>query len=144
MVEWPLKRRIGPLAYVVAGLKALNEPPARITVSGGQHTATGALVLIGNGSRYGGEFKIFPGADNRDGRVDVCVFPKTNWWTLLRVGPSLLLRRRLPRGVAQSFQTDALELASAGPTPLEVDGEAVGHLPASLSVKRNAIRVVVP
>jgi len=143
-VEWQLKRRVGPLAYVVAGLKALAEPPARITVSDGQQTVSGALVLLGNGRRYGGEFKLFPKADLRDGLVDVCVFPRANWWTLLRVSPSLLLRRRLPRNAAQSFQTASLQLSSNGPTPLEVDGEAVGHLPAELGVKRCALRIVVP
>jgi diacylglycerol kinase (ATP) len=144
LVEWRLKKRIGPLAYVVAGLKALLLKPAQITVSDAYHTSTGALVLMGNGRRYGGEFKIFPQADPRDGLVDVCVLPQANWWTLFRLAPSLLLRGRLPRSAAQSFQTESLKLTGENPTPLEVDGEAVGHLPATLSVRRSALRVVVP
>ncbi|HKI69145.1 MAG TPA: diacylglycerol kinase family protein, partial [Verrucomicrobiae bacterium] len=66
LVEWNLKKRVGPLAYVWAGLKALCEKPAKITVTAGQTTATGELVLIGNGRLYGGSFAIFPQADLRD------------------------------------------------------------------------------
>ena len=62
LVNWPLKKKIGPLAYVVAGLKALLEKPASITVSAGVPAATGQLVLIGNGRLYGGHFNIFRGA----------------------------------------------------------------------------------
>ena len=90
LVNWPLKKKIGPLAYVVAGLKALLEKPASIIISAGAQTATGQLVLIGNGRLYGGTFKISPEADLRDGLLEVCVFPRANWFTLARCGPPLL------------------------------------------------------
>lgn len=143
-VHWPLKKKIGPLAYVWAGLEALLGRQSQITVAGGGHSATGELVLIGNGRLYGGSYQVFPGADLRDGLLEVCVFPRINWFTLLRCGPSLLLRNRLPAAAVEAFQAESFTLTSPTPTPVEADGELIGHLPASFSLRRRCLRVVVP
>ena len=144
LVHWPLKKRIGPLAYVVAGLKALMGAQSKITVTGGGRSETGELVLIGNGRLYGGHYRIFPGADLRDGRLDVCVFPRVNWLTLARCGPALLLQGRPPASLVRAFQAESLTLTSPVPTPLEADGELLGRLPATFSVQRSRLRVIVP
>ena len=144
LVHWPLKKRIGPLAYVVAGLKALMGAQSKITVTGGGRSEMGELVLIGNGRLYGGQYRIFPGADLRDGRLDVCVFPRVNWLTLARCGPALLLQGRPPASLVRAFQAESLTLTSPVPTPLEADGELLGRLPATFSVQRSRLRVIVP
>ncbi len=144
LVNWPLKKKIGPVAYIIAGLKALMSKPADITVSTGEKTVMGQLVLIGNGRLYGGPFQVFPQADLRDGLLDVCVFPRANWWTLLRCGLPLLLYKKLPEVQVTRFQTEALTLSAASPTPFEIDGEAGGQLSARVTVKQNVLRVLVP
>lgn len=144
LVNWPLKKRIGPLAYVVAGLKALLGRQSKITASGGSRSATGELVLIGNGRLYGGDYHVFPKADLRDGRLEVCVFPRVNWFTLARCGPGLLFGGRVPASAVNRFEAESLTLASSSPTPLETDGEFIGHLPATFSVQRSRLRVIVP
>jgi len=144
LVEWQHKKRIGPLAYVVAGLKALAQPQFQITVSDGERSVTGELVLIGNGRLYGGEFEIFPGADSRDGLLDTCVFPRVNWLTLAHCGPKLLLQKKLPATAAIHLRAASFTLTSSPPAPVEVDGEFIGHLPATFSVRRALLRVIVP
>lgn len=59
LVNWRLKMKIGPLAYVVAGLRALTESQQRISVANGEAKTAGELVLIGNGGLYGGSFGFF-------------------------------------------------------------------------------------
>jgi YegS/Rv2252/BmrU family lipid kinase len=144
LVNWRLKKKIGPLAYVVAGLQALMEGQKEINVANGAAKGTGELVLIGNGSLYGGEFRIFPPADMRDGRLEACVFAKVNWLTLLRCAPRLLLRGTLPRAATANFQSGSLTLTSAAKVPFEVDGEFAGYLPATFSMRRMQLRVIVP
>jgi YegS/Rv2252/BmrU family lipid kinase len=144
LVKWQLKKKIGPLAYVVAGINAMLKTQSKITATNGEHTATGELVLIGNGRLYGGPFAIFPQADLRDEILDVCVFPRVNWLTLARCSPGLLLRGKLPVNLTKSFRTPSFTLSSSTPAPLEVDGEMIGHLPATFSVRRSALRVIVP
>ena len=143
-VNWPLKKSVGPLAYVLAGLRALLAKPAEITVTAGSKCLTGQLVLIGNGRLFGGPFRIFPDADLRDGLLEVCVFPRANGWTLFRCGLPLLLRKTLPETTVVRLRTESLNLSATSPTPFEMDGEMGGHLPATVSVQKQALRVLVP
>lgn len=143
-VRWRVKKWIGPLAYVLAGLQALAGRPARITAVAGGQSFTGALVLVGNGRFYGGSYRVFPNADLRDRRLEVCVFPKVNWLTLAWCGPALLAAGRLPQAVATRFQADALILSSPAPAPFELDGDLAGHLPARLGFEPSPLQVLVP
>jgi diacylglycerol kinase family enzyme len=144
LVDWSHKKKIGPLAYVIAGLKALRERQPKITVSAGGQSVTGEFVLVGNGRFYGGPVKIFPRADLRNGRLEICVFPHFNWWTLIRCAPGLLARRQLPMSLVENFQAAQFDLAGEPRTAFELDGEWVGHLPATFFVEREKLRVIVP
>ena len=144
LVDWRLKKKIGPLAYVVAGLKALMEGQTKINVTNGKAEGAGELVLIGNGSLYGGEFRIFPPADMRDGLLDACVFSKVNWMTLFRCAPRLLIKGTLPRAATANYRSESLTLTSESRVPFEVDGEFAGYLPATFSMRRMQLRVMVP
>jgi diacylglycerol kinase (ATP) len=143
LVKWELKKKFGPLAYVLAGLHALRGEEAKVTAANGGNSAAGGLVLIGNGRLYGGQFRLFPKADLRDGLLEVCVFPRVNWFTLLRCGPSLLLRGTVPASVTHNFQAKTIRLTSPTPVPLEVDGELIGHVPATFSLQQAKLRVIV-
>jgi diacylglycerol kinase (ATP) len=144
LVHWPLKKKIGPLAYVVAGLKALWGKQLKVTAAGGGHAVTGEMVLIGNGRFYGGRYHVFPGADSRDGLLDVCVFPRANWMVLARCGPALLLNKRLPAASVERFAAESLTLTGPSRTPMQADGELIGHLPATFSIQRSGLRVIIP
>lgn len=144
LVDWQHKKKIGPLAYVIAGLKALREKKPEITVRVNGQSATGELVLVGNGRFYGGSFAILPQADLRDGRLDICVLPRVNWWALLRSAPGLLLRGKLPASVARHFSAATFELTSESAAAFELDGEWVGKLPVKFSVEREKLCVMVP
>lgn len=144
LVRWELKKKIGPLAYVLSGFQALVGAQSRITVAGGGHSATGELVLIGNGRHYGGRYRLFPQADQRDGLLEVCVFPRVNWLILARCVPGLLVGDTLPASVTQSFRAESLTLTSPSRTPMETDGELVGLLPAKFSLQPSRLRVIVP
>ncbi len=144
LTNWELKKKVGPLAYIWAGVQALRGEPSRITVSNGGESVTGELVLIGNGKFYGGKFRVHAQADLSDGLLDVCVFPKANWATLVRCAGMFAAGQDLPKGVAKCFRSERFTLTSVAPTPLEVDGENIGHLPGVFSVEKRRLRVVVP
>ena len=142
LVDWQLKKKLGPLAYVWAGLLALRDKPSAITASNGKDSATGELVLVGNGVFYGGKYRMFARADLRDGLLEVCVFPKANFAALGRCMGMLFAGQDLPASVAKCFRAETLTLSSPTKTPLEVDGEGIGHLPAKMSVLREKLRVI--
>jgi YegS/Rv2252/BmrU family lipid kinase len=144
LVDWSHKEKIGPLAYVIAGLKALWEQKPKITVRAEGREVRGELVLIGNGHLYGGPLGIFPPADLRDGLLEICVFPRVNWLVFLRCLPDFVARRRLPECVVQRVRAAAFELDGEPAAAFELDGEWAGHLPATFSVEREKLRVIMP
>jgi YegS/Rv2252/BmrU family lipid kinase len=144
LVKWQVKKMVGPLAYVLAGLHAVLGPPYRIEIAGAENSASGGLVLIGNGRLYGGQYNIFPQADLRDGLLEVCVVSKVNWLTLARCSPNMLFYGTLPPSLTKTFRAESVTLTSESKTPLQIDGECVGHLPATFSLQRSRLRVLVP
>jgi YegS/Rv2252/BmrU family lipid kinase len=144
LVDWSHKKKVGPLAYVVAGLKALRERQPKITVRVDGRNARGEFVLVGNGRFYGGPVKTFPQADLCDGLLDICVLPRLNWRTLLRCFPVLFAYRKLPVAVVENFQAARFDMTAETKTAFELDGEWAGHLPATFSVERERLRVIAP
>ena len=146
LVDWQHKKKVGPLAYVVAGLKALRETKPQITARENARPTgqqfTGELVLAGNGKFYGGPFEFFPEADLRDGMLDVCVLARVNWPALLRPVAGLLARRKLPEKAVRRFRAPSFELL--GEAGFELDGEWAGNLPVKFSVEREKLRVIAP
>ena len=143
LVSWSLKKRLGPLAYVVAGIRALSEDQPPIEISNGTQTARGQLVLIGNGRFYGGRFPIFPRADLSDGVLEAVVYPSLGVETLAHAGWGVLAGDFHTGSQTIQLQGTRLELKCAGTIPLQLDGESVGHLPATLGIRPNALRVIV-
>ena len=144
LVDWSHKKKIGPLAYVIAGFKALREPQPKITVCADGQNVTGEFVLVGNGRFYGGPVKTFPQADLRDGLLEICIFPRVNWLVFLRCLPDFVARQKLPERVVQRLRAGAFELTGEPAAAFELDGECAGHLPATFSVERETLRVIVP
>jgi len=144
LVSWQLKKNAGPLAYVVAGWQALLERQTPITVRADGKELSGELALIGNGKFYGGPFEVFPGAAADDGLLDACIFPRVSLSSLLRLAPGFILRRRFSEQKVRRLRAEKLELTSETPAAFELDGEWVGHLPATFSVGRKRLRVVGP
>jgi diacylglycerol kinase family enzyme len=129
---------------VVSTLQALRGPQPRVQAVVGADRRAGELVLIGNGRLYGGDVGVFPQANWRDGLLEVRVFERVTFLTLARFGIAWLARKPLSPGVAESLRGERVELSSPGPMPVELDGDSVGLLPATFTVRREALRVIVP
>ena len=76
--------------------------------------------------------------------LDICVFPKIDWFVILRYAWAYVSPKALCRTGEHHFQARSVRLESSEPAPLELDGEFVGHLPASCSIRRQVLRVLVP
>ena len=143
-MDWNLKKKIGFFAYVVAALKAMRATQSKISTEDVPQPMTGEQVLIGNGRLYGGSFAVFPEAKLSDGLLDVCVFPRVTWGTVLSCGWGLVTGRLHESGGARHFQAESFSLTAPTRTALELDGEWVGELPARFSVQRQLLRAIVP
>jgi YegS/Rv2252/BmrU family lipid kinase len=146
MASWELKKRVGPLSYVWAGLRALQHraSPVELVVDNGTVLASGAAVLIGNGRLYGGPFRLFPEARLDDGLLDVCVFEKVNHFNALRHTLGVLCASHHRWWGVEYFQLASFSCRSASPTALQLDGEDAGDVPVLFRASPSALRVIAP
>jgi diacylglycerol kinase (ATP) len=144
LVDWELKKKIGYLAYVVAGFRALGGALPDIVVSNGNQTARGKLALIGNGKYYGGKFNIFPLAELADGVLEVTVFPTLSPHVLARVGLGMISNDFHTWSNTVHLQGSSIEVTCESAAPFHVDGENVAGLPATFSLEPRALRVLTP
>lgn len=143
-VNWTLKKKIGYAAYLVAGFKVLFRHHPVVSVAANGRTVGGEQVIIGNGRFYGGSFPFFPFSDMQDGCLEVVIFPKVTCGALLRCAWGLFRGRvhTTPENIC--LKAPLLELSSAEPVPMQIDGEPLGYLPASIRVNHRGLRVIVP
>ena len=143
--SWELKKKIGPLSYIWAGLKTLSETHPRVVVSAnGNRSVGGVAVLVGNGRFYGGRFALFPKARMDDGLLDVCMFESWGYLDMLRYGHGIWRGAHLDLGGVKYFQAERLVCTAPSATPFELDGEDAGDAPVTFSVVPRALRVIVP
>jgi diacylglycerol kinase family enzyme len=50
----------------------------------------------------------------------------------------------LPPAYHELFQAETVTLTSDSPTPLQIDGELIGQLPATFALERARLRVIAP
>jgi diacylglycerol kinase (ATP) len=142
LVDWKWKRRHAFAAYTMAALKAMAGPKCSIVASTGTEQACGQFVVLGNGRFYGGSIVFFPRARLDDGLLHVAVFPRVNWLVLARYGLGLFSSRLIHRGKESFFQGREVTLSSRDGAKLELDGDIVGTLPATVTVLPRQLRVI--
>jgi diacylglycerol kinase (ATP) len=143
LLSWELKKKIGPLAYVWAGLRAVRETQPIIHVEAGTR-ASGELALLGNGRFYGGSFAVFPHASLQDGELDVCVIEKLSAARVIELALGVATGRVYRFCQAQLLRSPTIKLTSSSRVLLQLDGENAGELPVTFSVLPKVLRVIVP
>jgi YegS/Rv2252/BmrU family lipid kinase len=144
IVSWEWKKRVGFLAYVMAGLNALRERQQTIFVETDNGAFSGELVLLGNGRLYGGPFPLFPLAAYQDGLLDVRIFPKAGPRLAVAILFGLFTGRVGHVGGSTNLRVERLTLSATARVPLQLDGEFVGELPADLEIVPCGLRVIAP
>ena len=102
------------------------------------------LAAVANAPRYGGGMKIAPRAELDDGKLDVCIVRGMNVFKTFCVFPSVYFGRHLGIKQVEYEQTDAVRIETEQPFDVYADGEYVCKTPASFSVAKQALKVIVP
>lgn len=128
---WESKKRLGPLAYLLAATKVIRgKPPTlKVTCSDGRK-CEGIALLVGNGSLYGGQFPLFKNAKNSDRLLDVVVFKEAGYQLVKDSLRGLLKGGIDPYSHGESveyIQAAGLQVTCEEPVPVEVDGELWGR-----------------
>jgi diacylglycerol kinase (ATP) len=143
-----LKVRVGPLAYVISGLRAMRGRRIRVTLTldGGpplrRRTRT---VVVGNSGTLLGGLVLMPRATVDDGVLDVVsIAPKSlaGW-----IAVALRVITKRPRGHerVEHWQARCIAIRSDAPQPCQVDGDPVGDVQQlAIRVDPGALVVRVP
>jgi diacylglycerol kinase (ATP) len=140
-VRTAIKKYTGPGAYILSGLNTLlHYAPPEIIVSVDGHDIRGYAAIIGNISRYGGDFKVTPDARIEEPSLYACVFRGKKRLDLLRYVLAVASGRHI--NFRDVVYMKAAEVIISGASPVQVDGDYLGMSPVSISVARNAIRLI--
>jgi YegS/Rv2252/BmrU family lipid kinase len=138
---------LGSAVYALAGVAALamwRHANFEVDVDGTTTAFRGFAVGVGNSSYYGGGMRLLPDASVDDGLLDVVWFAADNRLRFLREIPQ---RRVAGHGAnpTVSFRRGSVVRVTADrPMAVYADGEPIGALPATVTIRPSALSVLAP
>lgn len=131
------------LRAILAELRVFRPIHYRMTLDGTTSTVDGMLIAVGNGASYGGGMQVCPSAAPDDGLLSVTVLGKVSKATFLRVFPKVFSGTHTEHPSVSEHAAKTVRLEAEGQVAY-ADGERVGPLPIDVTVKPNAVTVIVP
>ena len=141
-MTWPR----GNMRYnisIVAELREFEPLAFTLTLDGKVIEREAMLVAVGNGPSFGGGLRICEGAVMDDGLLDVVVINPLSKAKLLRVFPKLYRGTHVTIPEFERHLVREVTLSSPGIVAYG-DGERLGPLPRTTTVRPAALRVIVP
>src|SRR5271165_3957221 len=123
-----LKRRLGWVAYGVAGVTRLSLPPRDFTVrldDAEPLRRRARCVVVANTGLLPGGFTLLPEARLDDGLLDVGILAPSGTWDWVRVAGRVLTRGRRQDRSLERFQARRVQVSADVELPRQVDGEIV-------------------
>ena len=143
-IDEDTKRKLGPLAFWVGGVKAATDLKRSTVTMNGVEVPDCVAAGVGNGRTCGGGIEVWPAADPSDGVLDACALGAPNAAAAARL---LLKVRGGEHGGLDGVATvtgGRIEIDADPPIELNVDGELVGlETPATFEIVSGA-RMLVP
>jgi YegS/Rv2252/BmrU family lipid kinase len=147
--EFALRTRLplGGHVYTVGALRGvLRWRPATfsLTTDAGTTSLTGWSVAVANTSTYGGGMRVAPDADPTDGRLDVVTTARTGKLRFLRGFPQVFAGTHVAMPEVTVRQTASVRIDADRPFRVFADGDPIGTLPVTVSVRPGALRLLAP
>jgi len=140
-----LKRRLGKLAYGVAGLIQLasgKRAPLKAVIDGVAFEA--AQIIIVNGRYYGGVFNVAPDARLDRPGLHVCLFSRGDTMAVIAGVLAIALGRLEHYSGVRRLPAKQILIEGAPGEPFQLDGEAAGTLPVRITLDSNPLRLIIP
>ncbi len=138
-----MKNLLGPLSYGLSALRVFRQPPPVLTVqAAGRPPLRGSIVLVGNGTNYGGRFRMFRYAKHSDGMLDVLIVrDPINLLHALQILGGVFLGRFHRVEDIDYLQLSEFTVTADKETATEVDGELSGTTPVTFRKAPFPLRV---
>jgi diacylglycerol kinase (ATP) len=104
------------------------------------------LICAGNGAYEGGGFKMLPGADPSDGKLNICLIKKMPIWKSVTVIPKIIKGTHERHKMINIWNSKSLQVTSKYPFILHGDGEIFEEnaIDAAIEIIPDAISVIFP
>jgi len=140
------KERLGWLAYAMAGLQTMTDPPIAeytIVVDGETFEAEGIACIVANTASTGVMgVSIAEGVDTSDGLLDVIVIESADLLTMAASAAEVVAGQAAR--CVRHWRGRSIRVESKPTQSVVSDGECAGETPVDATVVPGAINVVVP
>ncbi len=136
-----MKDRFGMLAYGLAALQALSDPPNahyRLMFAEREVEVEGVSCLIANGNNLG-----ISSLGTSDGLLDIFVLRKADLGSLINLAARLAGMGENP-AVLPHYHASQVSIDADPPQVVQADGEIVGKTPVQVSLVPRALQIIVP
>jgi len=121
---WDMKKRFGPLSYVMTAARVLGQEAPLLSVEiDGRPPLFGSVVLVGNGRHYGGPVPVFKNASNSDGLLDIIIFHGRGPLEVFQFLSAMTVTGFSECGDLDYLQAKSFRVTSEKAVPFELDGE---------------------
>jgi YegS/Rv2252/BmrU family lipid kinase len=115
---------------------------ATIVTDGGTEKRKAYMIVLANASKYGTGATINPDGELDDGRFEVVVVRRLNFWELLKL---LITHKPFHEDKVEIFSTTKLELTTLKKSYFQVDGEYIGRVKSlRAQIMPKCLRLIVP
>ncbi len=144
-VSLPLKKVIGPLAYVVKTAQLVftdGYAGCDLVIDGTPYRAVSAVVC--KGRHYGGPFVAVPAATVHDDLFHVILMHGRGWTSVARYGLALMTGRLGKLSDVQIIAARTVEIAGEAGAPVQADGDIITTLPVRIVIAPESVNMVCP
>jgi len=138
---------LGELVYLYGALATVRAwKAARFTyeVDGVEGSVTGWSVVVANSGMYGGGMNIAPSASVTDGALELVTISECSRRHFLRVLPRVFKGSHVSDWTVAQHRGASVTLDADRPFRVFADGDPIGALPCTITVKPGALRVLLP
>lgn len=138
---------LGQLVYLYGSLATVASWEHAVftcTVDGEPLTVRGWSVAVANSGIYGGGMRLAPDASMEDGLLDVVTTSATGRLRFLRSLPTVFRGTHVREESVSVRHARSVVLDADRPFRVFADGDPVGTLPATVTVRPGAVRVLLP
>lgn len=143
-----LKRVLGPIAYLVTGVKKfvqLKESNARFEADGAVVYEGGFLIFaVGNGWRTGGGNWVTAAADPSDCLLDVCIVQAMSHLDVVRVAPLVRAGKHVAHDKVTYRKVRSLVVESPEEMTVNADGEPMSGRRFEYAIGSHRLTLMVP
>ncbi|MDB5282766.1 MAG: diacylglycerol kinase catalytic region [Bacteroidota bacterium] len=130
---------------IITSLLSYSNQPVKVVADSFSHQGKVMNFIVANGKYFGAGLGIAPSANATDGKFAIVVLGEISIWDYLKNLGSVKKCIELDHPEVKYLEATEIKIeSSAGPLPIDMDGEFIGYSPMQISMVPGALRFLAP